>query len=371
MKIGIPKEIKNSENRVGLVPTGVKQLVNDGHEVFVQKSAGLGIGLTDDMYKHAGATILADAPSVFSSSEMIIKVKEPLTSEINLLEPKHLLFTYLHLAADKNLTMALMERGVSAIAYETIQSSKGTLPLLLPMSEVAGRMSVQIGASTLQLDRGGKGLLLGGVPGVRRGVVTVIGCGVAGANAIKMAVGLGAQVIALDTSLERLAHLDDLYSNRITTLHSNPENIRKSVISSDLVIGAVLIAGAKAPKLVTREHLRSMEKGSVVIDIAVDQGGCIETCRPTTHENPTFVEEGIVHYCVANMPGAVAHTSTYALTNMTTPYARILANGKGITGESLRRYPELVGGINLFKGKLVYKQIALDLDLPYTPMPEI
>ena len=366
MKIGVPKEIKNNENRVGLVPAGVRQLFQDGHEIFVETQAGSGIGLNDENYRKAGATILPSLSEVFSRSEMIIKVKEPQPEEIALLRPHHLLYTYLHLAADRKLTKGLMKTGATFVAYETIKNAEGHLPLLVPMSEVAGRMATQIGASYLQIDHGGKGILLGGATGTRGGRVTVIGCGVAGINAIKIAVGMGADVVAIDLSKKRLAELDTLYGNRITTLFSNVKNIKTSVTSSDLVIGAVLIPGAKAPKLVTRKMVSSMEKGSVIVDVAVDQGGCIETAHPTTHKNPTFQIDGVIHYCVSNIPGAVAKTSTYALTNCTLEYARLLA-GLGIHGAILKD-EGLKWGINIHLGQLVYEQIALDLDLPYTPL---
>lgn len=366
MKIGVPKEIKNNENRVGLVPAGVRQLVHDGHDLYVETNAGMGIGISDEEYIKAGANILPSLEKVFETSEMIIKVKEPQPREIALLKPHHVLYTYLHLAADKELTEGLMKSGSTCIAYETIQPEDGSLPLLNPMSEVAGRMATQIGAAYLQNDKGGKGVLLGGVPGVRRAKVTVIGCGMAGTNAIKMAMGMGADVTAIDLSVKRLAELDDLFDNRITTLFSNLQNIEDAVTTSDLVIGAVLVPGAKAPKLVTREHLKKMEAGSVVVDIAVDQGGCIETCRPTTHENPTFEVEGVVHYCVANMPGAVARTSTYALTNVTLKYARMIAN-LGVE-DACGKDSALTKGVNIYKGDLVYKQVAEDLNLKYTEL---
>jgi alanine dehydrogenase len=366
MKIGVPTEIKNNENRVGLVPGGVRQLVQDGHQVYIQKGAGLGIGLEDQDFLNAGATILPTAADIFETATMIIKVKEPQPVEIAMMKPHHILYTYLHLAADPEQTIGLMKSGATSIAYETIQPADGSLPLLTPMSEVAGRMATQIGAAYLQKDHGGKGVLLGGVPGTRRARVTVIGCGIAGTNSIKMAMGMGADVTAIDLSTKRLAELDDLFDNRITTLFSNIENIEQSVINSDLVIGAVLVPGAKAPKLVTKEMISKMEKGSVVVDIAVDQGGCIETCKPTTHQNPTFEIDGVIHYCVANMPGAVARTSTYALTNVTLKYARMIAN-MGVE-EAAKKDPAFLKGINVYKGDLVYEQVALDLDLPYTPL---
>lgn len=366
MKIGVPKEIKNNENRVGLVPGGARQLISDGHEVFVETNAGMGIGIPDADYEKIGCKILSSLESVFETAEMIIKVKEPQPREIALLKPHHILYTYLHLAADRELTMGLMESGSTCIAYETIQAKDGSLPLLTPMSEVAGRMATQIGASYLQIDHGGKGVLLGGVPGTKRAKVTVIGCGVAGTNSIKMAMGMGADVTAIDLSTKRLAELDDLFDNRITTLFSNIENIEQSVLESDLVIGAVLIPGAKAPKLVTRDMISRMENGSVVVDIAVDQGGCIETCKPTTHENPTFEVDGVVHYCVANMPGAVARTSTYALTNVTLRHARLIAD-LGVD-KAVIKDPMLKPGVNIYKGKLVYEQVARDLDLTYTSL---
>ena len=368
MKIGVPKEIKNNENRVGLVPGGVRQLVFDGHQLLVESGAGKGIGLGDEDYRRAGAEIVACGQEVFERCQMIIKVKEPQPEEVALLGPRHLLYTYLHLAADRELTVKLMESGATCVAYETIQNAEGELPLLVPMSEVAGRMAVQIGASYLQLEQGGKGVLLGGVPGTHRARVSVIGCGVAGSNAIKIAVGMGAEVVAIDLCTKRLAELDTLFHNRITTLLSNIENIESSVMASDLVIGAVLIPGAKAPKLVTREMIAGMESGSVVVDIAVDQGGCIETCHPTTHENPTFIVDGVIHYCVSNIPGAVARTSTYALTNCTLKHARLLAN-LGVE-QAIARDSALKRGVNIYRGKLVYEQIAQDLALPHSPWGE-
>jgi alanine dehydrogenase len=308
MKIAVPKEIKNNENRVGLVPSGARQLVQDGHEVYVQHKAGMGIGISDEEYIKAGAKIVSTMEDAYSIGEMIIKVKEPQPNEIALLKPHHILYTYLHLAADKPQTEGLMKSGATCVAYETIQLEDNSLPLLVPMSEVAGRMSVQVGATYLQLDKGGKGILLGGVPGVRRAKVTIIGCGIAGTNAAQMAVGMGADVTLIDLSTKRLAELDQLFENKVHTIFSNSQNIEESVLNSDLVIGAVLVPGAKAPKLVTRDMISKMQKGSVVVDIAVDQGGCIETCKPTTHENPTFIVDGVVHYFVAKITGAGSRT---------------------------------------------------------------
>lgn len=366
MKIAVPKEIKNNENRVGLTPSGVRQLVQDGHELFVQHNAGMGIGISDEEYIKAGAKIVDTLEDAFAAGEMIIKVKEPQANEIALLKPHHILYTYLHLAADKPQTEGLMKSGATCIAYETIQLEDGSLPLLVPMSEVAGRMSVQVGAAALQLNNGGKGILLGGVPGVKRAKVTIIGCGIAGTNAAQMAVGMGADVTLIDLSTKRLAELDQLFENKVNTIFSNSQNIEEAVLQSDLVIGAVLVPGAKAPKLVTRDMISKMQKGSVVVDIAVDQGGCIETCKATTHENPTFVVDGVVHYCVANMPGAVARTSTFALTNVTLKYARMIARD-GVDRAIMKDKP-LRLGVNIYKGKLVYEAVAQDLDLPYTPL---
>jgi alanine dehydrogenase len=366
MKIAVPKEIKNNENRVGLTPSGVRQLIQDGHDLYVQHNAGMGIGISDEEYTKAGAKIVPTLEDAYSIGEMIIKVKEPQPNEIALLRSHHILYTYLHLAADKPQTEGLMKTGSTCIAYETIQLDDGSLPLLVPMSEVAGRMSVQVGASYLQLDKGGKGVLLGGVPGVRRAKVTIIGCGIAGTNAAQMAVGMGADVTLIDLSTKRLAELDQLFENKVHTIFSNSQNIEEAVIHSDLVIGAVLVPGAKAPKLVTREMISKMQKGSVVVDIAVDQGGCIETCKPTTHESPTFIVDGVVHYCVANMPGAVARTSTFALTNVTLKYARMLA--KDGVDKTIMKDKALRLGVNIYKGKLVYEQVARDLELPFTPL---
>ena len=363
MVIGIPKEIKNNENRVSLVPSGVKALKAHGHTVLVQTNAGVGIGISDDDYRKAGATIVETAKEVFAKSEMIIKVKEPLPEEYPLLRENQILYTYLHLAPAPQLTKALLERKIIGIAYETIQLSDGSLPLLNPMSEVAGRMATQIGANLLQKDSGGRGILLGGVPGVERANVTILGGGVSGANAAKIAIGMGAKVTISDINQKRLEYLDHIFGASVFTLYSNVDNIEKSVRESDLVIGAVLVPGAKAPKLVSKDLVSQMNPGSVVVDIAVDQGGCIETCKPTSHDNPTFTVEGVIHYCVPNMPGAVARTSTYALTNVTLEYALKLAD-LGFKN-AIAKDPALYKGVNVYNGKVAYLQVAKDLGLPY------
>lgn len=363
MIIGVPKEIKNNENRVGLTPGGVQMLVNRGHKLLVETKAGQGIGATDEAYAKAGATIIDSAKEVWDKADMIIKVKEPIQAEYGLMKPNLILYTYLHLAAEPELTKQLMERKVSAIAYETIELDNGQLPLLTPMSEVAGRMATQIGARYLQKNEGGKGILLSGVPGVRRGKVAVIGGGVAGTNAAIIAMGMGAQVTILDVNMNRLQYLDDIFKNSINTLYSNPVNIERAVKEADLVIGTVLIAGAKAPKLVTREMVRQMEPNSVVVDVSIDQGGCIETIKPTSHSDPIFRDENVIHYGVTNMPGAVAQTSTYALTNRTMKYALLLADNGFQKAISMDK--ALYKGVNVFNGKVAYKQVADDLNLPY------
>lgn len=366
MIVGVPKEIKNKENRVSMVVAGVRALTQAGHKVVVQTGAGLGAGITDQEYASAGATIAADAKEVFSKADMIVKVKEPLPEEYDLLREGQILYTYLHLAADERLTKALLERKIIGVAYETIQPLDGSLPLLAPMSAVAGRMATQIGATYLQKDHGGKGMLLGGVTGVARGNVTILGGGVVGINAAKMAVGLGAKVTILDVNVDRLEYLNDIFGNDIHTLYSNNEQIERSVLESDLVISAILIPGAKAPKLVTRSMISRMQPGGVVIDVAVDQGGAIETSRPTSHEHPTYTVDNIIHYAVPNMPGAVPRTSTYALTNVTLRYGLMLAN----LGwkEAVSRDPALAKGVNIANGKLTYKAVADDLGLPYEPL---
>jgi alanine dehydrogenase len=356
MRIGVPKEIKNNENRVAMTPAGVTNLLNFGHEVFIEKGAGLGSGFKDEDYSAAGGKIVETASEAWSM-DMVMKVKEPLASEYSYFREGLILFTYLHLAPEPELTKALIENKVVGIAYETVQLSNRSLPLLTPMSEVAGRMAAQIGAQFLEKVHGGKGILLSGVPGVQRGTVTVIGGGVAGTNAAKMAIGLGAKVTIIDLNPERLRQLDDIFGSEITTLMSNPYNIAEAVKESDLVIGAVLIPGAKAPKLVTEEMIQSMSPGSVVVDIAIDQGGIFETTdRITTHDNPTYIKHGVVHYAVANMPGAVPRTSTLALTNVTVPYAVQIAN-KGYRQACLDN-EALLKGINTLSGFVTYEAVA-------------
>ncbi len=366
MIIGVPKEIKNRENRVAIVPGGVKMLVDAGHRVLVEKGAGHGAGIPDEKYLAAGALVIASAAEVWGQADMIMKVKEPVASEFAYLRPGLILYTYLHLAAAQELGHELVRRGVSAIAYETIQLANGSLPLLTPMSEVAGRMAVQVGAQCLQKHKGGKGLLLGGVPGVRRGRVAVLGGGVVGINSAKMAIGLGARVTILDVSAARLAYLDDIFGTDVDTMMSNPENIAQAVEESDLVVGAVLIAGAKAPRLVTRPMVRTMEPGSVIVDVAIDQGGCIETIRATTHDDPVFLDEQVLHYGVTNIPGDVPKTSTYALTNVTLRYAMELAN-KGLE-RALRESTALHLGLNTYQGKVVHPAVAEALTLKYEPL---
>ena len=356
MIIGVPTEVKNRENRVSMVPGGVKMLTDAGHKVLVQVDSGIGAGITNEQFAQAGAMMVEKAEDVWGDAEMIIKVKEPVAEEFPLMRDGQILYTYLHLAAAQELGHELVKRKVSSVAYETIQTANGALPLLTPMSEVAGRMSVQVGAQCLQKHKGGKGLLLGGVPGVKRGRVTIIGGGVVGINAAKMAIGLGARVTMLDVNASRLAYLDDIFGTDIDTLMSNPENIAQSVAESDLVVGAVLIAGAKAPCLVTREMVASMDKHSAVVDVAIDQGGCIETILPTTHDAPVFIDEDVIHYGVTNIPGDVPRTSTYALTNVTLKYALDLAN-KGLS-RALMADPALRKGLNTHAGLVTHEAVA-------------
>jgi alanine dehydrogenase len=369
MRIGVPKEIKNNENRVAMTPAGVMNLVSHGHEVFIEKGAGLGSGFTDAQYVEVGAKIVDRAEDAWSM-DMVMKVKEPLPSEYKYFREGLVLFTYLHLAPEPELTKVLIDKKVVGIAYETVQLPNGSLPLLTPMSEVAGRMATQIGAAFLEKTRGGKGILLGGVPGVHRGKVTIIGGGVAGTNAAKMAVGLGAEVTMIDINPERLRELDDMFGSDVATLISNPYNIAEAVKESDLVIGAVLIPGAKAPKIVTEEMIKSMTPGSVVVDIAIDQGGIFETTdRITTHSDPTYEKHGVVHYAVANIPGAVPRTSTLALTNVTVPYALQIAN-KGYKNACLEN-EALLKGINTLNGYVTYKAVAEAHGLSYSDAREL
>jgi alanine dehydrogenase len=369
MKIGLPKEIKDNEYRVGLTPAGVNALVNSGHEVFVQKSAGEGSGFADDQYVNAGGKMLDTADEVWQTGDMIVKVKEPVAPEYPRMRENQLLFTYLHLAPEFELTKQMLERKVTGVAYETITDKQGRLPLLTPMSEVAGRMSVQVGATYLEKMNGGRGILLGGVPGVPAANVVIIGGGVVGTEAAKMAVGLGAHVTIIDRSLDRLRQLDDIFLSKVQTLASSRYAIHDALKHADLVIGAVLVVGAAAPKLVTRDMLKDIPKGAVLVDVAVDQGGCFETTHATTHSNPTYYEEGVLHYCVANMPGAVPRTSTFALTNATLPYALDLAN-KGFE-KAIREDAGLLEGVNTYAGKLTYEAVATSQNLEYTPLSSL
>lgn len=370
MKIGVPKEIKPQENRVALTPAGADALVRAGHDLVIENNAGLGSGFTNEEYSVAGAKILQTAKEVYAYADMIMKVKEPLEPEYDLLREGQVLFTYLHLAPDPEQTKALLKNKVIGIAYETVQLANGALPLLAPMSEVAGRMAVQVGANLLENKNEGRGILLGGVAGVESGKVVVVGAGNVGTSAVKMAVGLGAQVTVLDVSAQRLAYLNDIFGGRIVTLISNSFNIENAVRDADLVVGAVLIPGAKAPKLVKEYMVKQMKPGSVLVDVAIDQGGSIETIdRITTHTNPYFIKHGVVHYSVANMPGAVPRTSTFALTNATLPYALAIAN-KGAE-QAMLDDPALLKGLNTYKGKLTYKPVAVDQGLEYTPAEDL
>jgi alanine dehydrogenase len=368
MLIGVPKEIKVHEYRVGLTPAGVRELKAHGHEVIVQTQAGAGIGISDTHYQAVGAQIVGDAAEVFARADMIIKVKEPQPVECKMLREGQVLFTYLHLAPDPEQTHALIKSGCVAIAYETVTDARGGLPLLAPMSEVAGRMSIQAGAHAMEKAQGGSGVLIGGVPGVAPADVVVLGGGVVGYNAARVAVGMGAKVTILDRSLSRLNWLDTVFDGRLTTLYSTVDGLENAVNNADLVIGAVLVPGAAAPKLVTRAMLKNMRPGTVIVDVAIDQGGCFETSRATTHQNPTYIEEGVVHYCVANMPGGVARTSTFALTNATLPFALALAD-KGYR-KALLDDPHLREGLNVHLGKLTYAAVAEALNLEFQPVKE-
>ncbi len=369
MIIGVPKEIKNNENRVGLTPAGVSALCKAGHTVYVQATAGIGSGFSDEEYAAAGATMLASIEEIYKIADMIIKVKEPIELEYPLIKENQLLFTYFHFASYEPLTNAMIERKAVCLAYETVEKKDRSLPLLVPMSEVAGRMSIQEGAKYLEKPMGGRGILLGGVPGVTPANVLILAGGLLGTQAAKMAAGMSADVTIMDISIPRLRELDDILPKNVKTVFSNEYNVREAVKQADLVVGAVLIPGAKAPHLVTRDMLKIMKPGTVLVDVAVDQGGCIETCKPTTHEDPTYVIDGIIHYCVANMPGAVPYTSTLALTNATLPYALQLAN-KGWK-KACADNEELKLGLNVVGGKVVYKGVSDAFNLPYTEVSEV
>ena len=366
MIIGVPKEIKNNENRVAVTPSGVVEFTKRGHEVYIQSTAGDGSGFTDDQYEEAGAKILPSIEAVYDIAEMIIKVKEPIEPEYKLCKKGQLIFTYFHFASYEPLTKAMIASGATCLAYETVEKDDRSLPLLIPMSEVAGRMSVQEGAKYLEKPLKGRGILLGGVPGVRPAKVMILGGGIVGTNAAKMAAGMGADVTILDLNLQRLRYLDDIMPANVNTFMSSEYNIRELISTHDLIIGAVLIPGAKAPNLITKDMLKEMQPGTVLVDVAVDQGGCIETCKPTTHEDPTFIIDDVVHYCVANMPGAVPYTSTLALTNATLPYAIQLAN-KGWK-QACNDNEELKLGLNVIDGEIVYKGVAEAFGMPYTPV---
>ncbi|MFZ9761476.1 MAG: alanine dehydrogenase [Candidatus Kapaibacteriota bacterium] len=366
MIIGVPREIKPNENRVALTPGGAELLIANKHTVIIEKDAGVGSGFSDDMYIKAGAKIIPTAAEVYGQAEMIMKVKEPIAPEYGLIKENQVLFTYFHFAASRELTEAMVKAKAICIAYETVMKSDNSLPLLIPMSEVAGRMAPQEGAKYLERTMGGRGVLLGGVPGTEPANVLVLGGGIVGTNAAKIAAGFGAKVTIMDNNLYRLRYLDDVMAKNVMTVMSTPDNIRRHAQQADLVIGAVLIAGAKAPHLITKDMLSTMKPGAVVVDVSVDQGGCIETCKPTTHENPTYVVDGILHYCVANMPGAVPYTSTIALTNATLPYAVQLAN-KGWEKASIDNR-ELYYGVNTVGGTIVYEAVAQAFDMPYSEL---
>jgi alanine dehydrogenase len=367
--IGLPKEIKDNEYRVGLTPAGVRALHEAGHIVIVERSAGEGSGFEDSLYNRAGASLIDSADEVWAKADMIVKVKEPIAPEYPRMREGQLLFTYLHLAPDKELTKQLLDRKVTGIAYETITDRKGTLPLLTPMSEVAGRMAIQVGAHYLEKMSGGRGILLGGVPGVPAARVVIIGGGVVGTNSAKMAVGMGAHVTIIDNNLDRLRELDDIFLSKISTLASSAYMIHDAISQADLIVGAVLVPGAAAPKLVTQKMLKDVPNGAVIVDVAVDQGGCIETTHPTTHSNPTFYVEGVLHYCVANMPGAVPRTSTFALTNATLPYALKLAN-KGFY-DAIASDSGLKEGINTYNGHCTYEAVASAQGIPFTSLDSL
>ncbi len=369
MRIGVPREVKADENRVAVTPGGVLGLVAHGHVVSVQSGAGAGSQISDDAYRRAGAEIAPDAGSVWSESDLVLKVKEPVDSELRHLRPGLLLFTYLHLAANEDLTRALVERRVRAVAYETVQLDDGSLPLLAPMSEVAGRLSIQVGAWCLQAENGGRGTLLGGASGVRPAKVVILGAGIAGSNACQVAVGFGAHVSILDVNPAKLRYVHDILGGHVTTVMSNRANIEEELSTTDLVIGAVLIPGAKAPRLVPRSIVQNMRRGSAIVDVSIDQGGCVETARPTSHHDPIYVEEGVVHYCVTNMPGIVPHTSTYALTNATLSYVVAIAD-QGLEAAA-RENPALGRAINVYDGAVTHPGVAEALGLPHLPIESV
>ncbi len=369
MKVGCVREIKKHEYRVGLTPSDVKSYITRGHQVIIETHAGLAAGFEDLLYKNAGAIVSNNREEIFSNSEMIIKVKEPLPEEYNLFKKDQILYTYLHLAANKELTNALLHQNIKAVAYETIENSDGQLPCLKPMSEIAGRLAIQEGAKYLEKTFGGRGVLLGGVPGVARGKVGILGGGVVGTNACKIAAGMGADVTILDINATRLAYLDDIFGSRITTLYSTDSNIEKVLRESDVLIGAVLLPGAKAPVLVKKEQLKLMKKGSVIVDVAIDQGGCIESIHPTTHDDPVYVIDDVVHYGVANMPGAVALSSTIALTSTTLPYGLMIAE-LGLE-KACRKSDAIYKGVNIYKGKCVYKNVAMTFNIDYTELKSL
>jgi alanine dehydrogenase len=369
MIVGVPKEIKESENRVGIVPAGVEELVRAGNSVLIQAGAGLGSGISDDDYRAAGAKIVPTAPDVWASADLVMKVKEPLPSEYGLLRPGQILFTFLHLAPLPGLGRILLERRIRAVAYETIQLADGSLPLLAPMSQVAGKMAVQLGAAFLQRERGGLGILLGGVPGTKHGRIAIVGGGAVGINAAKVAYGLGAEVVIIDVNHARLSYIDDVFDGKVVTLMSNRRNLREAAAACDMLVGAVLIPGAVAPRLIDRELLRGMKRGSVFVDVAIDQGGISETSRATSHTDPVYVEEGVIHYCVPNIPGSVPMTSTYALTNVTLKYCCKLASRDLVC--TLRSDPALARGVNTWDGEITCRPVAEAFGLPYTPLEDL
>lgn len=369
MKVGTVKEIKVHEYRVGMTPNCVKTYIQNGHTVYVESTAGDGAGFSDDEYKAAGAVIVNDAKTIFETCDMVVKVKEPLEEEYKYLRKDLILYTYLHLAASKELTMALLDSGTKGVAFETIKDKNGALPCLRPMSEIAGRLSIQEGAKYLEKTFGGRGVLLSGVPGVERCKITIVGGGIAGTNACKIAAGMGAQVTILDLNLNRLAYLDEIFDGKVTTLYSSEENLDKSIAEADLVIGSVLIPGASAPKLIKRKHLKNMKKGAVIVDIAVDQGGCCETTKVTYHDDPTFEVDGIIHYCVGNMPGAVPRTSTLALANTTLPYGIMIAN-MGLEN-AIKQNNDILQGVNTYDGKCTYQKVAECHGITYVPVTNL